>query len=175
MGSAAAAKEVLFYREGDSGVWRRTGHASIRRRWRRFRGAKAVGEGGLAGVKDRVGGMQGGGGASPPSREWVSTPRPDWQAYLLPGQLRDPAGGRWFLPAAREARRRDKICELTGGGADLFCSGTERRSGIRPSMATIMERALTWPVMLPRVISGLRLAISQRRARTCSRPRFSRR
>ena len=42
-------------------------------------------------------------------------------------------------------------------------------------MATIMERALTWAVMLPRVISGLRLAISQRRARTCSRPRFSRR
>jgi hypothetical protein len=29
-------------------------------------------------------------------------------------------------------------------------------------MATIIERALTWPVMLPRVISGLRLAISQR-------------
>ena len=42
-------------------------------------------------------------------------------------------------------------------------------------MATIMERALTWPVMLPRVISGLRLAISQRRASTCSRSRFSRR
>jgi hypothetical protein len=33
-------------------------------------------------------------------------------------------------------------------------------------MATIMARALTCPVMLDRVISGLRLAISQRRART---------
>ena len=42
-------------------------------------------------------------------------------------------------------------------------------------MATIMERALTWPVMLPRVISGLRLAISQRRVSTCSRSRFRRR
>ena len=42
-------------------------------------------------------------------------------------------------------------------------------------MATIIARALTWPVMLPRVISGLRLATSQSLARTCSRLRFSRR
>jgi hypothetical protein len=41
-------------------------------------------------------------------------------------------------------------------------------------MATIMVRALTWAVTLPRVISGLRLAISHSRVRTCSRPRFSR-
>jgi hypothetical protein len=56
-----------------------------------------------------------------------------------------------------------------GGGADFFSEELARRSGIRLSMATIMERALTWPVMLPRVISGPRLAISQRRAKTCSR------
>ncbi len=37
-----------------------------------------------------------------------------------------------------------------------------------------MERALTCPVMLPRVISELRLAISQRRVSTRSRSRFRR-
>ena len=36
-------------------------------------------------------------------------------------------------------------------------------------MATIMERALTCPVRLPRVISGFMLPISQRRSRIWSR------
>src|SRR5882757_2357823 len=58
---------------------------------------------------------------------------------------------------------------VTGGGAGLFWAETARRSGIRPSMATIMERALTCPQRLPRVISGFMLPISQRRARICSR------
>ena len=62
-----------------------------------------------------------------------------------------------------------------GAGEDFFSEETAGRSGMKFCMATIMERALTWPVMLPRVISGLRLAISQRRASTCSRSRFSRR
>ena len=41
--------------------------------------------------------------------------------------------------------------------------------GIRPSMATIMERAFIWADMLFRVMSGSKSAISQRRARTRSR------
>jgi hypothetical protein len=50
------------------------------------------------------------------------------------------------------------------GEADIFCEERARGSGIRPSMATIMERALIWAEALFRVISGLRLAISQSRA-----------
>jgi hypothetical protein len=41
------------------------------------------------------------------------------------------------------------------GGADFFSEEPARRSGISLCMATIMERALTWPVTLPRVISGV--------------------
>ena len=59
-----------------------------------------------------------------------------------------------------------------GAGGDFFSEETVGRSGMEFCMATIMERALTWPVMLPRVVWGLRLAISQRRARTCSRYRL---
>jgi hypothetical protein len=46
----------------------------------------------------------------------------------------------------------------------VFCEERARGAGIRPSMATIMERALIWAEALFRVISGLRLAISQSRA-----------
>jgi hypothetical protein len=49
---------------------------------------------------------------------------------------------------------------VMGGGAGLFGAEAARRAGIRPSMAAIRERALTWPDMLPRVISGSRSAIS---------------
>src|ERR1700733_508540 len=58
---------------------------------------------------------------------------------------------------------------VAGGGAGWFRAEATRRSGIRPSMATIMERALTCPTRLPRVISGLMWAISQRRVRIWSR------
>src|ERR1700693_1708785 len=43
-----------------------------------------------------------------------------------------------------------------GAGGDFFSEETAGRSGMKFCMATINERALTWPVMLPRVISGLR-------------------
>ena len=56
----------------------------------------------------------------------------------------------------------------------MFWAEAARRSGIRPSMAMIMERALTCPVILPRVVSGPRLASSQRRSRTWSRFGWSR-
>jgi hypothetical protein len=46
--------------------------------------------------------------------------------------------------------------------------------GMKFSIATIIEMTVTCPVMLPRVISGLRLAISQRRFSTSSRSGFGR-
>jgi len=60
-----------------------------------------------------------------------------------------------------------------GWAAGCVPDGEERRSGISPSIATIIDIALIWPAMLPLVASGLRVASSQSRARIWARPKFS--
>ena len=145
-------------------------HGGMRRRWRRFQELKRLAKADSLGSKIGPGLCRGAEARLPPRRAGDR----GRQAHLLPRQCRAGLGDGGFpLLLAKPGGGID--FRVGGGGADLFSEETARRSGIRPSMATIMERALTWAVMLPRVISGLRLAISQRRARTCSRPRFSRR
>lgn len=85
-----------------------------------------------------------------------------WPRYRLMRLRGRPAA------VARGAHSGLKMCARGIGGA-AGAVGERRRSGMSPSMATIMVRALIWPVMLPRVSSGLRLASTQRRARP-SRP-----
>ena len=93
--------------------------------------AKAELAGANGTLRDALHGMPGQGGLSGPAgsssswgkcRAWLGV---DGFPRLLakPGSLID-------LP-------------VDGQGADLFCAGTARRSGIRPWMATIIERALT--------------------------------
>jgi len=109
---------------------------------------------------------------------------PDWQqapgrgpGARRVGLLRGDNGIAWLFPCGLvllfvEPRSGVDVC-VDGRGRGCGADGERRRSGISPSMATIMERALIWPAMLPLVASWLRAASSQSRARIWSRPKFS--
>src|ERR1700753_1613940 len=67
-------------------------------------------------------------------------------------------------------------CFWQSGAGKSDAAGGEKRpalaAGTSRSMAMIMERALIWPAMAPRVASWLSVASCQRRARIWSRPRL---
>ena len=78
----------------------------------------------------------------------------------------------WWLFSLLLAKARGGIDLRNGdlrGGLLLRRAGAAIYQEIKPSIAMIMARALTWADMPLRVISGPRSAISHRRARTWSR------
>ena len=155
IGSSAGVNKGVLYRESHSQVWNRAEQGD--RTFGGFRGGKAVGEGGLAGARVRRRSHRGGAG----------------RLIFLLGKARLRVIGCGVGCSLLPGRPHGGI-GLGGRRGGFLPEETARRSGMKFSMAMIMAMALTCPVMLPRVISGLRLAISQRRSSTCSRSRLRR-
>jgi hypothetical protein len=144
----------------------------MRRRRGCFRGAEGAGEDGFARVKVRAGGR------ARVRRRICRLGGRNARPIVVSDRVRAGLGAGGFpLLLAKPGGGIDLRVNGRRGGFVLGGAGATVRIpiGIRPSMATIMERALIWADMLFRVMSGSRSAISQRRARTRSRPRFSRR